>query len=63
MQKKKERNQEGGKYYSLVIWINPKNNNNNFQNTDTKFHSFYTVSVKPTHQRKVYVFEDTDTQK
>lgn len=40
MQKKKERNQEGGKYYSLVIWINPKNNNNNFQNTYTKFHSF-----------------------
>lgn len=39
---KKERNQEGGKYYSLVIWINPKNNNNNFQNTDTKFHSFFT---------------------
>lgn len=35
---KQERNQEGGKYYSLVIWINPKNNN--FQNTYTKFHSF-----------------------
>lgn len=37
---KQERNQEGGKYYSLVIWINPKNKNNNFQNTYTKFHSF-----------------------
>lgn len=44
------------------MWINPKNNNNNFQNTES-FTVFYTVSVKARHQRKVYVFEDTDTQK